>query len=101
MTVPAGTAVFAQGDEGDRFYVIELGVARVTKSGRAVADLGAGESFGEVALIRDVPRTAGVDALTDLTLRTVERRHFLGAVTGHAVSSEQAELLVGRFTDMS
>jgi MFS family permease len=101
VMVPAGSAVFEQGDEGDRFYVIESGVARVTKSGRAVADLEVGESFGEVALIRDVPRTAGVDALTDLTVRAIERRHFLGAVTGHADASEQAELLVGRFTDMA
>ncbi len=42
-----------------------------------------------------------VVAVTDLTARAIERRHFLPAVTGHADASEQAELVVGRFTDMS
>ena len=101
VTVRAGAQVFAEGDHGDRFYVIESGVARVSKSGQPVAELAVGESFGEIALLRDVPRTATVVAVTDLTARAIERRHFLPAVTGHADASEQAELVVGRFTDMS
>ncbi len=101
VMVLAGSPVFAEGDHGDRFYVIESGVARVSKFGRPVADLDVGESFGEIALLRDVPRTATVTAVTDLTARAIDRRHFLTAVTGHADASEQAELVVGRFTDMS
>jgi MFS family permease len=101
VTVPAGSLVFAEGDEGDRFYIVESGVAQVSKSGRPVADLSAGESFGEIALIRDVPRTASVAALTDLTARAIDRRHFLAAVTGHADASRQAELVIGRFSDIS
>ena len=101
MTVGAGAQVFAEGDHGDKFYVIESGVALVSKSGQPVAELGGGQSFGEIALLRDVSRTATVEAVTDLTVRAIERRHFLQAVTGHADASQQAELVVGRFTDMS
>jgi MFS family permease len=101
VMVLAGSPVFAAGDHGDRFYVIESGVARVSKFGQPVADLDVGESFGEIALLRDVPRTATVTAVTDLTARAIDRRHFLTAVTGHADASQQAELVVGRFTDMS
>jgi MFS family permease len=101
VTVRAGTPVFAEGEHGDRFYVIESGVAQVSKSEQTVAELQDGQSFGEVALMRDVPRTATVAAITDLTLRAVERRHFLAAVTGHADASEQAELVIGRFADMT
>ncbi len=101
VMVLAGSPVFAEGDHGDRFYVIESGVARVSKSGQPVADLEVGESFGEIALLRDVPRTATVAAVTDLTARAIDRRHFLSAVTGHADASQQAELVIGRFTEVS
>ena len=66
VTVRAGAQVFAEGDHGDRFYVIESGVALVSKSGQPVAELDGGRSFGEIALLRDVPRTATVAAVTDL-----------------------------------
>ena len=49
VTVRAGAHVFDEGDHGDRFYVIESGVAGVSKSGRSVAELEAGASFGEIA----------------------------------------------------
>ena len=52
-------------------------------------------------VLRDTQRTATVAAVTDLTVRAIERRHFLAAVTGHADASHQAELVVGRFTDTS
>jgi MFS family permease len=99
VTIPAGRTVFEQGDEGDLFYIVESGEVEITKVGQAVATLGAGGSFGEIALLRDVPRTATVVALTDVVARTLERRHFLAAVTGHVDSSEQAELVVGRYMD--
>ncbi|MFZ4720599.1 MAG: MFS transporter [Ilumatobacteraceae bacterium] len=101
VTVPAGAAVFHEGDAGDRFYVIEHGTFDVIKGGVVVNHLGPGDSFGEIALIRDVPRTATVVAATDASLRAVDRRHFLPAVTGHDEAHQQAELIVNRFTSMS
>lgn len=99
VSVPAGRAVFEQGDEGDLFYIVESGEVEVSRVGQPVARLGEGGSFGEIALLRDVPRTATVIAITDVVARTIERRHFLAAVTGHADASEQAELVVGRHMD--
>jgi MFS family permease len=94
MPVPAGTAVFQQGDPGDRFYAIATGRAAVEIDGTDTATLGPGDFFGEIALLRDVPRTATVRALDDLELYALERDDFIAAVTGHAPSHEAAESIV-------
>jgi len=90
----AGDVVFAQGDPGDDFYLVAAGRVGVVLDGEQVAELGPGESFGEIALLRSVARTATVTALTDVTLQALERETFLGAVTGHAQSRAAAESLV-------
>jgi CRP-like cAMP-binding protein len=91
---PAGTAVFQQGDHGDRFYAIAAGRAAVEIDGAESATLGVGDFFGEIALLRDVPRTATVRALDDLEVYALERDDFIAAVTGHAPSREAAESIV-------
>lgn len=97
--VTTGSTVFLQGDHGDRFYVVEQGTLDVLIDGATVAHVGPGESFGELALLRDVPRAATVTAVADSVLRSIDRRHFLPAVTGHIEANEQALLVVGRFAD--
>lgn len=89
-SVAAGNAVVRQGDTGDRFYVIVDGIAAVSVDGARAAELSRGGHFGEVALLRDVRRTATVSALTDLTVLILEREPFLEAVTGHPQSLEAA-----------
>jgi MFS family permease len=88
-----GTEIVRQGDPGDRFYVIEEGDVMVSKNGRQVATLERGDFFGEIALLREIPRTATVTARTDTSLYALEREDFLEAVTGHPQSTEAADAI--------
>ena len=88
--------VMAEGDVGDRFYVIVDGEAIVRTGDRDVARLGSGAYVGEIALLRDVPRTATVVAATPLELLSLERAEFLAAVTGARPSTQAAETAVSR-----
>lgn len=56
--------------------------------------MGEGESFGEIALLRRIPRTATVAALSHLEARILAREEFLAAVTGSPESVENAEEVV-------
>jgi MFS family permease len=94
VRMPAGSAVFEQGATGDRFYVIAEGRAAVEIEGTQTSTLSPGGFFGEIALLRDIPRTATVRALEDLRLYALERDDFIAAVTGHAPSREAADSLV-------
>jgi MFS family permease len=91
----AGDTIVRQGEVGDRFYVVVSGELDVSMDGQPLATQGPGDHFGEIALLRDVPRTATVSALTDAELLALERDDFVAAVTGHAASTEAAESIVG------
>jgi hypothetical protein len=91
----AGTEIVREGDEGDRFYIVAAGSVDVIADGRVVATDGPGDYFGEIALLKDVPRTATCRATSDVELYALEREQFLEAVTGHAGSHEVAEGVIG------
>jgi MFS family permease len=91
IEAPSGTEIVRQDDPGDRFYIIESGGVTVSKNGRQVATLEGGDFFGEIALLREIPRTATVTTLTDTLLYALERDDFLEAVTGHPQSAEVAD----------
>ena len=94
VAVPAGGAIIREGEVGDRFYILERGEVGVSVGGRVVDAHGPGGYFGEIALLRGVPRTATVAARTDVRLRALEREDFLAAVTGHTRSLVEAEAVV-------
>ena len=94
VRVPAGEVVFRRDDPGDRFYVIGEGEVAVLLDGRPPVTLGRGAYFGEIALLRDVPRTATVTARTEVELYALERDVFIAAVTGHAPSAEAANAVI-------
>jgi CRP-like cAMP-binding protein len=90
----AGTAIIREGDHGDRFYLIESGEVEVSADGEHIGTMGPGDHFGEIALLRDVPRTATVTAKGEVSLYALERDEFLSAVTGHPASAEAADAVV-------
>lgn len=100
VSVASGQTVVAEGEAGEAFYAVVDGSFDVTISGRRVRTAERGASFGEVALLADVPRTATVSATSAGTLLVIQRVPFLIAVTG-SDSSRQAAWGVIRTMELS
>ena len=91
----AGDVLIRQGEPGERLLLIVSGAVAVTVDGLPVRTQGPGEYFGEIALLRDSPRTATVTATEDTELRALGREIFLSVVAGHASTAAAAEAVVG------
>ena len=76
VTAAPGDVVVEQGAPGDAFYAIRSGQADVLRDGEHLRSLGPGAHFGEIALLRDVPRTASVVARTPLRAFRLDREGF-------------------------
>jgi hypothetical protein len=94
VEVEPRTAVIRTGDRGDRFYAIAEGTVEVRREGKPVGTLTRGDGFGEIALLRDVPRTADVVALTRTLLYALAKPDFVSAVTGHPAAAAESDRLV-------
>jgi hypothetical protein len=90
----SGSVVMKEGDPGEEFHVITSGAATVTVRGRPRPSLGPGDCFGEIALLRDIPRTATIIAAEPLHTLALRREQFLAAVASSARSGVAAESFV-------
>jgi MFS family permease len=98
ISVDAGARVIRAGEAGDRFYIVASGELNVDVDARR-KPIHAGDFCGEIALLRDIPRTATVTASTASELYALQRADFLAAVTGHRaaqrLANAVAELHIG------
>jgi MFS family permease len=93
---PAGTTIVREGEPGRDYFLIASGEVDVSAGGRTIATAGPGDGFGEIALIRDVPRTATVVAITPVELEVVESADFLAAVAGPTSAAAAAAVVDAR-----
>jgi MFS family permease len=94
ISVGPDQVIVSRGEVGNHFYAIASGKAAVELDDGTTRELGPGDFFGEIALLRDVPRTATVRALTPLHLYAIGREEFIAAVTGHEPTLASAENIV-------
>jgi hypothetical protein len=92
--VEPGEVVVHEGEPGQEFFVVADGELVVRVAGSEVRRLRGGDSFGEVALLRHVPRTATVVAASPSVLLTLDRDAFVTTVTGHRPTDAWAEGVV-------
>ena len=93
VRITSGSDIVRRGEVGDAFYLIDEGTAEAHADGERT-ELGPGDSFGEIALLRDIPRTATVTATSDAELLRLGRDDFVAAVTGHAPTAAAADAVV-------
>jgi CRP-like cAMP-binding protein len=91
MVVRRGDEIVREGEPGERLYVIAEGEFDVSCVRGVFPSLRDGDLFGEIALLRNVPRTATVTARTDGLLYALDRNAFLAAVGSHRYSSRTAD----------
>ena len=95
-----GATIIREGEIGDCFYVIDSGKVEVSREGVPIRSLGPGSSFGEIALIRQVPRTASVLAAPDAEVLALSRADFLLAVCATPKALLEVNRVVGGYGDV-
>jgi MFS family permease len=99
LEVAAGDVVVREGDPGSEYFAVISGNLVVSRCGEDLTGLGRGDAFGEIALIREVPRTATVRATTESVLLAVDREPFLTALTGHGTTRARASSIASSHLD--
>ena len=91
-----GDWLMREGESGQAYVLVDTGKIEISRAGRTVRVLGAGDGVGEIALMQDVPRTASVRAVGPVLAFSLGRDAFLEAVVGHAASRAEATSRVGQ-----
>ena len=104
ITIAQGERLFSQGDTGDALYVIVDGKAGVfiEKAGKEekMGEFGVNEVIGELALLSDNPRSASVDAISDLTMLRLKREAFVDIVRSNGeIGYQILQMIINRFSD--
>ena len=94
VTFDDGALLIREGEAGDHYLIVATGAVEVSQGGRVLRRLGPGNGVGEIALLRDMPRTATVRAVGPVTAYALERGAFLAAVTGHTAVRSAADTIV-------
>lgn len=98
--VSAGTLIFSQGDEGNKFYLIREGRVHLTRVENSADTLDItleeGQFFGEMALVKNIPRTASAKAVTDCVFCTLTKEQFLSMLSGSLFSGREMGLLINQ-----
>ncbi len=94
VVAPTGAFIIREGDVGDRYYAIADGAVNIRKGGKDLGNRGRGEGVGEIALLRNVPRTADVIANCQTRMLALDRNAFLIAVTGHEPARLEADRII-------
>jgi CRP-like cAMP-binding protein len=97
VPTPSGTVVIREGDAGDRYYAVAKGELEITRSAVVQQTVCRGAGFGEIALIRDVPRQATVTALCDSLLYSLEKDVFIETITGNVAASQEAGTVITEY----
>ena len=100
--VDAGHDVVREGENGELFYVVDEGDLAVTVKGHSqTVQLGPGSCFGEIALLRQIPRTATVHSITGCRLWQIDRDLFLSTVAGssaHGIADRHIDAQLRRMS---
>jgi CRP-like cAMP-binding protein len=96
VAASSGDVLVREGEPGDTFVIVAAGQVEVTVGGTPMDRLGAGDGFGEIALLRRSPRTATVTALTDVRGYAVDAATFACAVSGPATAAITEQVVSSR-----
>lgn len=96
--IKAGTIVFKQGDEGNKFYLIQEGNIHLERFDNSLKTLDIilkpGNFFGEMALVKNIPRTATAEAVSDSLLFTLDKESFCNVIGSTLSGGRELDSLI-------
>ena len=96
--IKAGTTVFKQGDEGNKFYLIQEGNIHLERFDNSLKTLDIilkpGNFFGEIALVKNIPRTASAKTVSDSLLFSLDKESFCSIIGSTLSGGRELDSLI-------